>query len=467
MTEQFSDENLFCLSEQQARELYAQGQEAVVWALLKLSALARQKADPKPDPATPSAMIAPYNKPAPKGRRKKPGRKKGHPGARRPAPPHIDIRQEHRLECCPDCDGPLAPSKQSRTRIVEDLEQARATITEHQIHSSYCPRCKKRVEPKVTQALPRATVGNRALALSSWLHYGLGNSLSQVTSVFDSLFHFPVSGSGLVQMWGRLADALNPWYEQLAAEASGSAVLHADETGWRVNGKTHWLWCFTNPTLTCYLIDPSRGSKVVTEFLGECFEGMLISDFFAAYNVVAHEQRQVCLAHLLREIKKVSARDQSPAWRAFAKKLKRLLRDALRLAAHPDRSALKFLMLRYRLQCRITKMCNAEHEHPDCRRLTKRLIRHRDSLLEFLYNPDVPPDNNRAEREIRPAVIARKNSFHNMSDRGARTQSILMSVYRTLKLRGYDPLETIADALALQIATGQLPGLPPVRAADP
>jgi hypothetical protein len=94
MTEQFCDENLLKLSEQQARELYAQGQEAVVWALLKLSALARQQAKPKPDPATPSAMIAPYQKPARKGRRKKPGRQKGHPGARRPAPPRIDIREE-------------------------------------------------------------------------------------------------------------------------------------------------------------------------------------------------------------------------------------------------------------------------------------------------------------------------------------------------------------------------------------
>ena len=122
MTEQFCDENLFHLSEQQARELYAQGQEAVVWALLKLSALARQKADPKPDPATPSAMIAPYQKPAPKGRRKKPGRKKGHPG--RPAPPRIDIREEHRLERCPDCDGPLAPTKNSRTRIIVRVEDS-------------------------------------------------------------------------------------------------------------------------------------------------------------------------------------------------------------------------------------------------------------------------------------------------------------------------------------------------------
>ena len=76
------------------------------------------------------------------------------------------------------------------------------------------------------------------------------------------------------------------------------------------------------------------------------------------------------------------------------------------------------------------------------------------------------PDNNRAEREIRPAVIARKNSFHNMSGRGARTQSILMSVYRTLKLRRHDPIETIDDALALHIASGRLPTLPQAPAPD-
>ena len=137
-------------------------------------------------------------------RRKKPGRKKGHEGVRRPPPPRIDVREEHRLERCPECDGPVAPTKSSRTRIIEDIEQARATITEHRLHSHYCPRCKKRVEPKVTQAMPRATVGNRALALSSWLHnggrteFGLGNSLSQVTSVFNSLFHFPLSEGGRI-----------------------------------------------------------------------------------------------------------------------------------------------------------------------------------------------------------------------------------------------------------------------------
>ena len=90
----------------------------------------------------------------------------------------------------------------------------------------------------------------------------------------------------------------------------------------------------------------------------------------------------------------------------------------------------------------------------------------RDSLFTFLDNPAVPFDNNRAEREIRPAMIARKNSFHNTIEKGADTHAMLMSVYRALKLRGLDPIETIADALGMFIATGKLPSLPSAKPPD-
>ncbi len=94
-------------------------------------------------------------------------------------------------------------------------------------------------------------------------------------------------------------------------------------------------------------------------------------------------------------------------------------------------------------------------------RLTGRLRRYRDALFTFLDYPDVPSDNNQAEREIRPAVIIRKNSLCNRSAAGANAQAIMMSVYRTLKLRGLDPLETIVSALRGYISAGTLPPLPP------
>ena len=93
--------------------------------------------------------------------------------------------------------------------------------------------------------------------------------------------------------------------------------------------------------------------------------------------------------------------------------------------------------------------------------LLKRFRRHRNDLFTFLDDPAVPFDNNHAERAIRPAVIIRKNSYGNRSQRGADTQAVLMSIYRTLKQRGHDPLTTISSALSEYLTTGKLPAIPP------
>ena len=105
-------------------------------------------------------------------------------------------------------------------------------------------------------------------------------------------------------------------------------------------------------------------------------------------------------------------------------------------------------------------MARQDPADADARRLTKRLCRYGEYIFTFLDYDYVPYDNNFAERQIRPAVILRKNSQSNRSDRGAATQTVLMSVYRTLRLRGHNPTETIANALRAYLTTGQLPPLP-------
>ena len=467
MARELTEKDLLHLTQEQAEEIFKQGEEAVIWALLKLSLLAQSKKEISPDLSTPSSQIPPYAKPAAKRGRKKRGREAGHKGEHRRPPLVIDRREEHDLRRCPDCGGPVSPSYDERTRVIEDIEKSTVVTTEHTVHSHYCPHCKKRVEPRVTNALPRSTIGNRALTLTSWLHYGLGQTTSQIAQLLDSLFHFPVTPGGLVQQWQRLAEILEPWYDQIADEARESAVLNVDETGWRVNGKTHWLWCFTNPRLTWYHVDPSRSGDVVDEFLRDCFEGTLVSDFFGAYNVVTGE-RQLCLAHLLRELKSVSEMNTTEEWIEFHTNLKRILKDAIRLSRRSDRAAPDYERKVNRIHLRLDEMIShTAWRDADCLRLLKRLDKHRYALFTFLDQPDVPFDNNRAEREIRPAVIARKNFFQNASERGAWTQSVLMTVYRTLKLRDHDPLETLADALTLFIATDKLPPLPDAVAPRP
>jgi transposase len=233
------------LTAEQARLIFQQGQEAVVFALLSL---AKQLAETKAgmpagtDPSAPSGQTPPYAKPAAKGRAKARGGKPGHPGQRRPTPTRIDRREEHVLSACPQCHAPVRPCRGSRTRIIEDIPaDITPVVTEHTIHRYWCSNCKTAVEPTVPDALPGSTIGLRVVVLSAWLHYLLGTTLAQIIDVFNFHLQFKVSSGGLIQMWRRLREILLAWYLEIQTQALRSAVLHADETGWRVNGTTYWL----------------------------------------------------------------------------------------------------------------------------------------------------------------------------------------------------------------------------------
>jgi hypothetical protein len=460
------------LTAEQAALIFQQGQEAVVFALLTL---AKQLAEQHPtapatsDPSTPSGQTPPYQKPTGKGRSKPKGARPGHPGHRRAAPPRIDRREEHILSTCPKCHGPVRPCRSSRTRVIEDIPaDITPVVTEHVVRRYWCPGCRATVEPVVTDALPGSTIGLRVVVLSAWLHYLLGTTLAQIIDVFNFHRHFEVSAGGLVQMWHRLREILFAWYLEIQAQALDSAVLHADETGWRVNGKTHWLWCFTTTDVTYYMIDRSRGSPALKRFFKSEFAGVLVTDFWAAYNAVVCARKQKCLPHLLRDLKRTQHYHKpGEDWPAFSKLLKRLIRDALRLGKRrKELSPERFAARRRRLQGRLHDLLARPWEQRHARRLVKRLRRHEAELLTFLDHAEVPSDNNHAERQIRPAVMVRKNSYANGSDEGTETQSVLMSVFHTLKQRGHNPVSAVLEAVRSSLRTGQLPPLPARVAGD-
>src|SRR5512135_215317 len=454
------------LTAEQAASIFRRGEEAVVFALLSLAkqlAEKRSSAATTPDPAAPSGQTPPYLKPAAKTRAKPKGAKPGHPGHRRPTPPRIDRREEHMLSACPKCHGPVRPCRSSRTRIIEDIPaDITPVVTEHAIRRYWCPQCCDTVEPVVTDALPGSTIGLRVVVLSTWLHYLLGVTLAQIVDVFNFHLHFKLSPGGLVQMWQRLREILLAWYLEIQAQALDSAVLHADETGWRVNGTSHWLWCFTTGDLTYYMIDRSRGSPALKKFFKREFAGVLVTDFWAAYNAVVCAQKQKCLPHLLRDLKRTQHYHKPDGdWPAFSKQLRRLIRDAIRLSKRRrDLSAERFRSRRGRLEERLRALLAQPWENRHARRLVKRLRRHVSELFTFLDHPDVPSDNNHGERQIRPAVLVRKNSYANGSEDGAEIQAVLMSVFRTLKQRGYNPVSTTMDAVRAYLQTGKLPPLP-------
>jgi transposase len=471
------------LDERQARQLYQLGPEAVRLVLMavvrriaeqdaqiaRLQAQSMNTSGPSsaPSPSTPSGMVPVYEKPNRAKRRKGPGAREGHRGTRRARPARIDVRRVHRLVRCPDCGGSLKRCRRTRTRIIEDIpEDIQPVVTEYTIHRDYCATCKKHVEPVVPEALPHATLGHHVVSLSSWFHYGLGVTLDQIVDILGYHLQTRLTPGGLVHMWQRLAGILTPWYEQLATEARSASHLHADETGWRVAGQTQWLWCFANAQVCYYMIDRSRGGPALQQFFTESFEGVLITDFWRAYDGVCAEGRQFCLVHLLRELEKVdeknTAEERSTAreWGAFAKRLRRLIRDGIRLRKRQDFTPARYRSRILRIDQRLCALADADYEDKDARRLAARLRRTRDHLWTFLDEPEVPFENNFAERMIRPAVILRKNSQSNRSEQGAATQATLMSIYRTLRLRGLNPTQTIAQALQTYVTTGELPPLP-------
>lgn len=466
------------LTEVQARQLYALGPEAVTLALLATSrrigeqgahlSASNANSSDTPSPSTPSGMVPIYQKPPAGKRRGKPGARKGHPGARRATPTRIDQKRSHRLKRCPCCDGRLQRCNRQRTRIIEDIpELIEPVVTEHTIHRDYCPRCKKHVEPVVPDAMPNAVLGHRVNGLTAWFHYGLGITIDQVINILGYHLQTTLTAGGLIDSWRRMAIVLLVWYEQIAAEARGSAVLHADETGWRINGQTCWLWCFANDQVCYYMIDRTRGSPALQAFFGDAFAGTLVHDFWAPYESIAADDRQYCLVHLLREFEKVDLSNSSEEWQSFAKTARRLIRDGIRLRRRPDFTPQRYQSRIRRIDARLQQLANWKesdgtpvYTDPDARRLAKRLRRHWDHLFTFLDKPEVPFENNLAERAIRPAVILRKNSQSNRSEQGAATQSVLMTIFRTLKLRGHDPIRTVTDALNAYVQTGELPPLP-------
>ena len=407
---------------------------------------------PAPSPLTPSGAIPPYLKPNSKKRHKKPGRKKGHPGKARKIPDHIDQQSEHPLDTCPHCHTPLKKSISRRPRYIEDLPQVQPVVTEHIVHGYWCPCCRKMVEPAVLEAMPGDNIGLHTFVVTAWQHYLGGISLNYIVDQLQKLSHFKITPGGLMQGWLKLVGYLQAEYQRIGEEARNSAVLHADETGWRQSGDLRWLWCFTNKKLCYYMIEESRKALVVLKFLGECFQGILISDFWKVYNKLKALAKQRCFFHLFAELKKVEAKNFCAEWKLFQARLTRLLKDSVCLwKKKAEMRPELFQKKKDNLYFRLNWLIEIEYSDADCRRLRKRLETYRQELFTFLEYEDVSPYNNHAEQQMRKPVLWRRRCQQNRSDRGIEAQAILMTVFRTAELQGLNPVDYVEALIKEQI----------------
>jgi len=218
--------------------------------------------------------------------------------------------------------------------------------------------------------------------------------------------------------------------------------VHADETGWRKNGINHWLWCFATVGAIVYLIDRSRGSKVVESVLGKKYSGVLISDFLAAYNSIK-SRKQRCLVHLLRLIKKrlVYFEGDKKKTKYFLQ-LKALVKDILELSLQTESEKLpeNFSVKKADTIGRLRRMLKHQLGHPKADKFIRKLHKHLEELITCLDFAEICAHNNLAERLLRSSVIMRKITFGNRSEKGMQNHQVLMSLLQTARLQQLTPL---------------------------
>jgi len=361
----------------------------------------------------------------------------------------IDIYPEK----CERCGGQVSGyPKTLDEHVIEDIE-IRKKVTCYRFHYGYCQHCQKVVYPKREEIPANDRIGTEARAVGGYLRY-LGLTYRKTASIFKGIFGLDLTHPSFMAFNTQQAQNGVSIYEGIKQSVRHAPCVNADETGWRVNGQNHWLWVFTNKDAALYLIDKSRGSKVVNYVLGAKYDGALTTDFYSAYNRLQAQAKQRCLAHLLREINEVEEKDKlapDSIDGRFCEGLKTVFKQTIDVW-NEYRKGMKVLQdltkEKVRVISRLVELLLWPLKHKDTRRLRRRIIKHNQELFVFLDNPAVEPTNNRAERQLRPMVIMRKVTFGNRSAAGAFNQAVTMSVIQTGVLNGIEPLDT---CLALSV----------------
>jgi len=373
-----------------------------------------------------------------KHRHKKNGQKKGHNGYSRRIPERVDFVKPMIIEKCPHCGNELSDVQEIRKRYVEDLPEVTNTIvTEYQIERRYCKHCKKMVEPEIPDALPNARFGLRLMLLVVFLKVGLGLPVEKIVFLLKVQYNLNVSKGGIIRILGQVADAFGTYYKELERRIRDARVKHSDETGWRIDGKNHWLWILINKEVALYIIRRRRNYEVPAKVLGNQEGKVVISDRLPAYNNLEKHTaclQQKCWVHILRNSRDLAEHYQEA--KMIHRELKSIYRKA-RSYYHQANEEQVAKLLR-----RIDRIAQTGFEHSEVWKFVKSVcVAHRENLFRFVVDPEIDGDNNLAERGIRKAVIIRKISNGNRSKNGARILEVLLSTIETLKLQGKNPIE--------------------------
>jgi hypothetical protein len=386
----------------------------------------------------------------PEDQHKPTGRAPGHPGADRPAPATVDHHHEVPLTGCPRCGGPVTRVEPVE-QIIEEVPPVRPTVTRLITYRGTCPRCgdvqsRHPLQCSEATGAARVQLGPRAVALATTLNKRHGLTLRTTCAVLKDSVGLRLSPGGLARATARVAARLSVAYDALIDRLRHSPAVFADETSWYVGGPGWWLWVFTTADTTVYHVAAGRSSREVKAVLGEPFDGMLVSDCLSSYDdgVVPYPRKHKCIAHHQRAIAEAMRRPDTPGpsyleqWRLFFRVVTAI--TTARAAMPPGEYAARCR----HLESWCDRLLDLPRGQPGDEAIHHRLSKQRRHLLGCLYESAAEPTNNRAERALRPAVIARKLSCGNRTDAGRRAWQTLVSLLESCRQRGEACVEYLA-----------------------
>jgi transposase len=343
---------------------------------------------------------------------------------------------------CAHCQAALSDADQVLHGRYDkiDLPPVRPVVTRVERYAGHCPCCGLVTLAPVPEGLQEGSPFSvNVLALAIYLRATHAISYQRLSRLFLHLFALQISEGALDAMFQRAKPCFDNEVAAILARLRRSRIVCSDETTVRIDGKTHWNWVFQNDQVVIHVIRHSRAASVVTEVMAGHRPSIWVSDLYSAQQGHA-DAWQVCLAHQLRDLQyAIEAGDT-----VFAPRMKALLLRAVVLARRRHTLAASTRRsYQQRLDRELDAIMALAPTNRHGKRLRKRYGKVRSHLFTFLEHPDVPPDNNGSERELRPTATYRKVTGGFRSKWGADLFADIRSVVGTAARHGIDAYQAI------------------------
>jgi uncharacterized protein YhaN len=393
----------------------------------------------------------------PKQGKRKRGPKYGHPGSTRNGFGWVDHHRELPLSECLECGAKVervADAPVQRQQVAELVNQP-VEVWEYERPWYECPVCgwqgRSPLPPGCREGF---SYGGLLSSLVGWLGYGGHLAWAKQRYLVETIFGVPLSQGSLAKMHQWFCESLHPVYEQWWSWVQQPGVRCVDETSYRIDGVTYWMWVATSAKVCVLFLAPTRSSAEVKSLLGADFAGILSSDCWSAYSPQAAALKQKCLAHLERDLKALET-SRFAANRELAARVFPILHTARQAHRDYHQGQLNLAQLqqqRLSVEAQLAQVLNTPTSAKwaaDSQNLANRLRRHWFEWFTFLSHPEVKPDNNDAERALRPVVVHRKVSGGARSHWGAQLVTMMFSFLETMRLQGKNAVAELFNLLAI------------------